>query len=228
MRKSSVNIYENNYLIEKVLNMIDWVSVAKTAVALKAFIEEGEFVKTLSVIGGNHMESASEIIQDLKFAKDRKASINRAMGHFESAQKDFRYLYTHKCYYGRTYICQRYRVDDFKICCLMAICHRYLGDSWYIIQKWLARAYEAFLCDCWSVPDSDFYVATAKMLDMFNPFSYYNYFFNNPTEELPSEDEFFEFCDLMLEHCQEFYLFSIDAEIEDIFNTDIIPVKMNF
>lgn len=205
--------------------MVDWVSAAETAVALKAFFEEGEFVEALSVIGGNHMESASEIIQNLKFAKDRKASINRAVGHLESAQKDFRHLYTHKCHYGKPYIAERYRVDDFKCCCLMAISHRYLGDSWHIIQVWLARAYEAFLCNTSLVPDSDLYVAT-QWINIFNPFFYYNSIFNDPTDELPSEDKFFEFCDLMLEHCQEFYLFSIDAEIEDIFNTDIIPVKM--
>lgn len=120
-------------------------SIAKTSLEIKDFIEGGALANFLFDLAGDELACAQEIFRDLPEAKSKKLAINRALGHLESAHKAYYRIHNPLVFNQARYVLRpdiydNARVKNFWVCCLMALCHHYLGDSQEIIKKKLTTA----------------------------------------------------------------------------------------
>jgi len=122
---------------------IDLITVSKSTVALKNFVEGDALSKALSEVGTSELDAAIDIANNIRYEKNKINAYNRLLGHLESAYhilcKSMRLVQSvvrpdkeRKINYQIRYVCA-----------LAALCHKYLGNSNQIIEDWLIKKPEA-------------------------------------------------------------------------------------
>lgn len=85
-------------------------------------------VRALENIGSDELNAAIRALNSAKYYRD---AINRALGHLESAQQHFKRLESENGYEAKYFV----------ICCIMALCHKYLSDNQELIDECLLNAW---------------------------------------------------------------------------------------
>ncbi|MCL6590700.1 MAG: hypothetical protein K6U80_12175 [Firmicutes bacterium] len=106
------------------------ILAAKSVYHLKRFFEgtPTPIVQALEDIGTDELNAAKRAVNSAKYSQYYRDAINRALCHLESAQQHFKRLESEYAKY-------------FLICCIMALCHKYLGDNQELIDECLLNAW---------------------------------------------------------------------------------------
>ncbi|GEM_PF-2706861 len=167
------------------------VTATKTVLSLKKFVEGSPIVDAIEKIGENETNAAMDALKSAKYAQDYNLAVNRALVHLESAHqhlkaasKDIQFMRA-----GQTYVA----IDkDRDVCCLRALCHKYLGDNQEQINICLQDAIDSQKLKYKPLPDNPYKAmadAASMMADLIK-----TCILGDSIEYLVKDEDFQEFC----------------------------------
>jgi hypothetical protein len=105
---------------------------------VKKFVQTGELQRTLSALGEVELEAAKLALSSANIAQDPTREVHAAVTHLQSAHVAFKNKYCSKEFITLPDEHKAANVDVW-ICCLMAMCYRYLNEE-KLVQKCLDEA----------------------------------------------------------------------------------------
>lgn len=121
------------------------VSLAGQATTVHSVVFSDSLGVALSAIGDVHTEAAEKVLRQDRSQSNGREILNRVMAHLETAHIAYRRKWEgawrkalRPVVYGR--IIER----DVYVCCLLATCHKALGDSDVVVRGYLEDAKRAF------------------------------------------------------------------------------------
>lgn len=138
--------------------LMDISNLVGSSSRLNAFIEEGILSKAIQEIGHSELRAASDAFSERDAYANDEQCVSATLEHLRSAHHLFSELSKereralekgrHKTISKNSPISTSIRGShhDFWTCCLIAICHAYLGNSTEAVTKWMKNAnYAAYL-----------------------------------------------------------------------------------
>lgn len=123
---------------------VDLLQITKSTLTLKKFIEGEGLYQAIQLVGDNELKAAQDVAKHLRQARDKRSTLNRVLGHLESAHQHYLSIYSR----ATNEILRKKLFDkacrlDFETCCLMALCHKYLDSGDVYLHEALFNAARA-------------------------------------------------------------------------------------
>lgn len=146
--------------------MIDLINVVKTYSSLCSFVEDGQLAIALNAIGGVHLKAARYVLDEIHYTSNSREAVNRVLTHLEAAHIAFRDLWESDSLTG-----QYHRLidslKDTRVCCLIAVCYKFLGNEQRLVSRALDNAEQALNVYFYETDNKD-----RILLRIVNPFGY--------------------------------------------------------
>ena len=127
------------------MNVLKLSPHVRTASAIYSFLSGGMYIQALDTIGGVHIEAVKREVEKLNHAANKREAVNRILTHLGAAhvalEKSWRSPVTSNFRLVRA---ETVASQDIKVCCLIAMCHKLLGDSQASIENAISDARKAY------------------------------------------------------------------------------------
>lgn len=153
---------------------MDLQEVANDLATMEYFITGGGLEDALHEIGAAELDVGLDIVQNIQEERDLAAAIQRMLGHFESAYSTIYKSLTFRRGILRPDRAARAEYQIECICALIALCHKWLGNSDKLVLEWLVKKPYRWPYQNWFVSS---FVELAEFSSLFwNPFTYKMFF----------------------------------------------------
>ncbi|MFG6100535.1 hypothetical protein SPB21_35180 [Leptothoe sp. ISB3NOV94-8A] len=119
----------------------DLVPFVGTSAKIVTFFSGGSFGAALDAVSGVHASAAKDVMRKIDFSANPREAVNRVLTHLEAAHVAFYRIWNSPISSAvlpvRVYYAAK---KDMEVCCLMAMCHKFLGDDNRIIMQALSDA----------------------------------------------------------------------------------------
>lgn len=172
---------------------MDLLAAVRTDSAMRAFVENGGLSATLSEIHGEHISGAQEALKCLQQGENPRSVIKRVLDYLQAAHVFFRSSWKDNRRFNLNCNLEIENADLW-VCCLAAVCHKYLGDDPRMIEEKLVAAGQALR----SVGTMRLFLETL-ITSATKGFMWIDFRHSKCAEDLPkfTKDEFEQFCRLM-------------------------------
>ncbi|NEP01362.1 MAG: hypothetical protein F6K58_22445 [Symploca sp. SIO2E9] len=122
-------------VFEVLMDIASLISYAKTAQGIYNFFAKDSITEALESIGGVHLDAAKNTINKINFASNPMEAVNRTLGHLEDTQAAYmRILKSNTILVRNWYKHKKIQIEYINVCCLIAMCHKFLGDGDQVIN----------------------------------------------------------------------------------------------
>ncbi|MEM9276428.1 MAG: hypothetical protein AAGA80_26280 [Cyanobacteria bacterium P01_F01_bin.143] len=122
-------------------NLLPYIGTSKKVFS---FISGGSFQVALNAIGSVHLSAAEDVIKKIEFSSDPREAVNRVLSCLEITHISLNRTWNSKIL-SNLLIADAgiAALKDTQVCCLIAMCHKYLGDDKKIIMQAIHDAQKA-------------------------------------------------------------------------------------